>query len=111
MIVSILQKECAVEKAKKNFKKQMHLSTKLCDTFPETYNFGCQSKSKSKALKKSKATFSCKLERYFPKKKKYYPSRKTFSKRRVVFRRRSKPSKKVTCFIWGKEGHYANNCR
>jgi len=111
MIVSILQKECAAEKAKKNFKKQMHFSTKLCNTFPETYNFGCQSKSKSKALKKSKATCSCKSDKYFPKKKKYYPSRKTFSKRRLVFRKRSKPSKKVTCFICGKEGHYANNCR
>ena len=106
MIVFILQKECAAEKAKNNFKKQMHFSTKLCNTFPKTYNFGCQSKSKSKALKKSKATCSCK-----PEKNKYYPSRKIFSKRRVVFRKRSRPSKKVTCFICGKEGHYANNCR
>ena len=40
MIVSVLQGECASEKAKNNFKKKMHFSMKLCNNFVETYHFG-----------------------------------------------------------------------
>lgn len=106
MIVSILQKECASEKAKKNFKKQMHFSTKLCNNFAETYDFGCSSKSRKEV---SKDSCSCKTDKYIPKKK-YYPS-KFSKKKRMIFRKRTKPSKRVTCFICGKEGHYANTCK
>ncbi len=113
LIVTILQKECAESKAKKNFSKQMHFSTKLCNNFKETYNFGCHKKSERKVSKKAKFdnSCSCKADKYFPKKKKYFPSKRSFKGRRVVFRKRSKPSKKGVCFICGKEGHYANACR
>lgn len=106
MIVSILQKECASEKAKNNFKKQLHFSTKLCNNFAETCDFGCSRKSRKKV---SKASCSCKTDKYIPKKK-YYPS-KFSKKKRMIFRKRTKPSKRVTCFICGKEGHYANTCK
>jgi len=113
MIVTILQKECAESKAKKNFSKQMHFSTKLCNNFKGTYNFGCHMKSERKVSKKTKfdKSYSCKNDKYFPKKKNYFPSKRSFKERRVVFRKRSKPSKKVVCFICGKEGRYANTCR
>ena len=111
LIVTILQKECVAEKAKKNFKNQMHVSTNLCNNFPETYDFGCHKKSKYKVAKKAKNHCSCQPGKYIPRKKKYYSSKKTFKGRRTVFRKRSRPSKKVTCFICGKEGHYANTCR
>lgn len=64
MIVSILQKECASKKAKKNFKKQMHFDMKLSNNFAETYDFGCSSKSRKKV---SKVSCSCKTEKYIPK--------------------------------------------
>lgn len=79
MIVSILQKECASEKGKKNFKKQMHFNTKLCNNFAEIYDFGCSSKSRKKV---SKVSRSCKKNKYIPKKK-YYPSK--FPKRREQY--------------------------
>ena len=108
MIVTILQKECAAAKAKRNFQKQLHFSTKVCNNFPETYNFGCKKNMKKKAWKSKEK--SCICDKSPIRKKKFFPLKKKFQKKRYVFRKRSKPSKKVTCFICGKEGHYANTC-
>ena len=52
LIITLLQKECAAKKAKKNFKKQMNFSTKLCNNFAETYDFGCHKNSRKNTASK-----------------------------------------------------------
>lgn len=47
-IVTALQKECLTRQTNKSVKKQLGFDASICDTFAETYHFGCQKQGKKK---------------------------------------------------------------
>jgi hypothetical protein len=113
-IVMALQKECLRRKTNKSVKKQLGFDSSVCDTFAETYHFGCNKKNvKKESCKKDCGCFKCKPKsRGFSKK---YPKRFTrnnHSKKKAYFKRRpqNRQSKQSSCFICKKPGHWASQC-
>jgi hypothetical protein len=49
-IVMALQKECLRKKTNKSIKKQLGFDSSVCDTFAETYHFGCNQKIQERIL-------------------------------------------------------------
>lgn len=113
-IVMALQKECLRKKTNKSIKKQLGFDSSICDTFAETYHFGCNKKHPRKeSCKKDCGCFKCKTRsKGFSKK---YPKRFTrnnHSRKKAYFKRRPQnhKAKQSSCFICKNPGHWASQC-